>query len=83
MRITSLIVSNINTAAADATVTLYSAASGGTGYKIANAVSVPAYASLVILSRDGAIWLEEDRRITVRASAANYLTFVASYEEVS
>lgn len=84
LRLTSLIVSNTSGAgSADATVTIYSAASGGTGYRLASTVAIPANASVVVLSRDASMYLEEDRRVTVRASAANYLTFIVSYEDVA
>jgi hypothetical protein len=83
LRITSLMVANLTTGSADITVSLYSAASGGTEFRLASTVSVPAYATLVILGRDSSTWVEEDRRVTVRASAANALTVVCSYEEVS
>lgn len=83
MRLTSLIVANTGASSADATATIYSAASAGTGYKFASSVAVPAYSSIVLLSRDASLWLEEDRRVTAKASAGNYLTFVLAYEEVS
>lgn len=84
LRVTCLMLANINgTASADATVMIYSAASGGTGYKICNTVVVPADSTVVLLGRDSSIWLEEDRRITVTASAGNYIAVVCSYEEVA
>lgn len=84
LRITSLLLANIDGVGnVDATVIIYSAASGGTGYKIANTISVPANATVVLLGRDSSVWLEEDRRIAVKASAGNYLAVICSYEEVS
>lgn len=84
MRVTNLMVSNIDgSGAADISATLYTAASGGTGHKIASTVSVPADSTLVILTRENGFWLEEDRRITVQASAADDLSIICSYEEVT
>lgn len=84
MRVTNLMVANIDgTNAADITATLYTAASGGTGYKIASTVSVPADSTIVILTRENGFWLEEDRRITVQASAGGDLSVICSYEEVT
>lgn len=84
IKIISLYVANIDgSSAADITVKIYSAASGGTGYEIASTVSVPADASIVIIGRDAPIWLEEDRRIAVVAGTASDLIVVCSYEEVS
>jgi hypothetical protein len=83
LRLTSLTVANLGTGVADITVSLYSAATAGTEYRIASTVAVPAYATLVVLGRDSSMWVEEDRRITVKSSAASALTIVCSYEEVS
>lgn len=83
LRLTALTVANLTAGSADITVSLYSAASGGTEFRLASTVAVPGYATLVVLGRDSSVWVEEDRRITVKASAANALTIVLSYEEVS
>ena len=84
MRVTNLMAANIDgSGAADITATLYTAASGGTGYAIASTVSVPADSTMVILTRENGFWLEEDRRITVQASASGDLSVICSYEEVT
>lgn len=84
LRITSLMAANIDgTNACDATVQVFNAASGGTAFSAASTVSVPADSTIVVIGRDNAVYLEEDRRVTVQASAANDLTFLLSYEEVS
>lgn len=83
LRLTALTVANLTATVADISVSIYSAASGGTEFRLASTIPVPAYATLVILGRDSSVWVEEDRRITVRASVANALTVVCSYEEVS
>lgn len=83
LRITNLMFVNIDgVAAVDASATIYTAASGGTGHKIANTITVPADSSIVLLGRENAVWLEEDRRITVQASAASDLAVICSYEEI-
>lgn len=83
MRITFFSVANVDgTNNCDITVSLYNAASGGTAYKLAHTITVPADATFAPLGRDQSIWLEEDRRITVQASAANDLHVIVSYEEV-
>lgn len=84
LRVTNLMLVNIDgTAAVDGSVTIYTAASGGTGHKIVNTVTVPADSTVVVLSRENSVWLEENRRITVQASAANDLAVICSYEEVA
>ncbi len=84
-KINSLIVSNVDgTSAADITVSLYSEDNiGGTATQIVSTVSVPADASLVVISKDTSIYLEEDKSIGATASASNDLKVVCSYEEIS
>jgi len=84
-KINTLIVSNVDgSSAANVTVSLYSAANiGGTATQIVSTVSVPADASLVVISKDTAIYLEEDRSIGATAGVANDLKVVCSYEEIS
>lgn len=84
-KINSLIVSNVDgTNAADVTVSLYSEDNiGGTATQIVSTVSVPADASLVVISKDTSIYLEEDKSIGATAGAANDLKVVCSYEEIS
>lgn len=64
-------------------VTIYSAASGGTGYALAANMTVPVGGSIIICGKENPVWLEEDRRITVTAGTANVLEVVCSYEEIS
>jgi hypothetical protein len=84
-KINSLIVSNVDgTNAADITINLFSEDNiGGTGTQIVSTVSVPADASLVVITKDTAIYLEEDRSIGATASAASDLKVVCSFEEIS
>jgi hypothetical protein len=84
-KINSLIVSNVDgSSAADITINLFSEDNiGGTGTQIVSTVSVPADASLVVISKDTAIYLEEDKSIGATASAASDLKVVCSYEEIS
>jgi hypothetical protein len=84
-KINSLIVSNVDgSAAADITINLFSEDNiGGTGTQIVSTVSVPADASLVVITKDTAIYLEEDRSIGATASAASDLKVICSFEEIS
>ena len=83
-KINSLIIANIDgTNAADITVTLRNAAGGTTYSTIANTVSVPADATLVVISKDSSIYLEEDMSLYVLASVAGDLSATCSYEEIS
>ena len=84
-KLNSIIVANDDgSSAADVTISINSAASGGgTAYKIIHTASVIADASLVVLDKNSAIYLEEDQSIVVTASAANDLDVICSYEELS
>ena len=84
-KLNSIIVSNVDgTNAANVTVSLYSEDNiGGTATEIVSTVSVPADSSLVVISKDTSIYLEEDKSIGATASAASDLKVVCSYEEIS
>lgn len=84
-KINNIIVSNVNgLSAADFTVSLYSEDDiGGTAYQIASTISVPADSSVVILDKNTAIYLEEDKSIGATAGTGNYLKVICSYEEIS
>ena len=80
-KVNSLIVANIDgTNSADVTVSLFK---GATEYKIANTIPVPADASLVVISRDNQIYLEENDEIRALASANSDLQAVCSWEEIN
>lgn len=84
-KVNSLYVSNVDgTNTAEITISIYSEDNiGGTATEIAKEIFVPANATLVVISKDSAIYLEEDKSIGATASAANDLKVVCSYEEIS
>ena len=83
LKINSLIIANIDgTNNADITVTLRTAV-GSLLSTIAKTVSVPADATLVVISKDSSIYLEENMAIYVQASASGDLSAICSYEEIS
>lgn len=80
-KINSLIIANIDgTNAADITASVYRSS---VEYKFAHTVTVPADATLVVLSKDTAIYLEEGDTVRLTASANGDLQAVCSYEEIS
>jgi hypothetical protein len=82
LKINSIIVSNVDGSNnADVTIQFYDS-SATTRYKIANTVTVPADSTLVILSKDSPIFLEESDQIEGGASAASDLEIIISYEEL-
>jgi hypothetical protein len=79
LKVNALYVSNVDgTSAADINVDLYRSS---TAYHIAKTVSVPADATLDIISKS--IYLEEGDSLRLTASANSDLEAVCSYEEIS
>jgi hypothetical protein len=85
LKINTLIVSNVDVAAsADITINYYTAAAlGGTAFQIASTITIPADTSLIVISKETPVYLEEDRSIGATASVANDLKVICSYEEIS
>lgn len=80
-KINSLIIANIDgTSAADITVDLFRSS---VAYKMASTVSVPPDATLIVISKDSTIYLEEGDALRLTASANSTLSGVCSYEEIS
>jgi hypothetical protein len=77
-KVNALYISNINTATANINVDVYRST---TAYRIAYTVSIPASASLDILTKS--LYLEEGDSLRLTASSAGYLEAVCSYEEIS
>lgn len=80
-KINSIIVANVDgTNSATATIDWYN---GTTGFKLANAITVPGGSTLVVVGKDTPIYLEENTSIRGGASAISDLECVISYEEIS
>jgi hypothetical protein len=80
-KINSLIVSNIDGSnSADITVDIFRSS---TSYKLASTITVPADATLVVISKPNPIYLEEGDSIRCQASANGDLQAICSYEEIS
>lgn len=81
LKINSLSVANISGSAATINVDVYKNQS--TAYRLAYTITVPVAATLVVLSKDTSIYLEENDSLRVTASANTALEAVCSYEEIS
>lgn len=80
-KVNAIYVANVDGSAnADATVGFFDA-SAAANFKLASTITVPADATLDILSK--AIYLEEGDKITGLASAAGDLEIIVSYEEIN
>jgi hypothetical protein len=90
-RINQIVVSNTSASAVAATVDIYtngavaqgSAPSSGTAFPLASAISVPANASLIVVDKNTALYLNEGTSITVTSGTTSALTFSISYEAIS
>lgn len=80
-KIDSLVISNLNVStSANVTASLFRSS---TEYKLAHQIVVPAQGSLVVISKDTMIYLEEGDTLRLTAGANNYLHAVCSYEIIS
>ena len=85
LKVNMIQVANVDGSnACDITIDVHSAASGGgTAYSLVSTVSVPADASLIVLDKSTAIYLEENTSITATAGTANDLEVIVSYEQIT
>ena len=82
LKINSIIVANVDGSSnADVTVYFYDN-SASTRYQLANTVTVPADATLVVIGKDSPIYLEESDQIEGGANATGDLVMIISYEEL-
>lgn len=80
-KINVLHIANINgTTAADISVEIFRSS---TAWRLLHTVSVPADSTLVAISKDTAIYLEEGDSLRILASSNSMLNAVCSYEEIS
>jgi hypothetical protein len=80
-KINSLTIANIDGVnSADVTVDVFRSS---VSYKIANTIAVPADSTLVVISKDTVIYLEEGDSLRCLASATGDLQAVCSFEEIS
>lgn len=83
-RVNTLTATNVTTSPAVTTVSINSAASGGgTAYRIAYQITVPAYSSLVLIDKNGYQNLPEDSSIVVTSGTSSAIEYVCSYDEIA
>ena len=84
LKINSLVISNVDEDNHEVTIDIFR---GGTARRIAYQIVVPSNASLVVISKDSGIYLEEGDDLRVTGSGENFtnndLEAVCSYEEIS
>ena len=82
LKVNSITVANtLSTTASNVVVNLKK---NGTGScYIAYDITVPAQATLVVLSKETQLYLEENDKIEVKHSSGSFLSVICSYEEIS
>lgn len=83
-KIDNIVASNVTSSAANITVSINSATGGGgTAYRIAYQVSVPAGASLIVVDKTTAFYLGETQSVVVTSGTNNAIEMTASYEAIT
>lgn len=83
-KINSIIAANVTTTAAHITVSINNAINGGgTPYRMAYQITVPANASLIITDKTTAFYLNETQSIVVTSGTTNAIEVIVSYETLS
>jgi len=90
-KIDQIVAANVTGTAATTIVSVYtngavaqgSAPSGGTAYPIAWTVTVPANASLIVVDKTTALYLQEGTCISVTSGTGSAITYTVSYEDIS
>lgn len=83
-KINNIVAANVTGTAATITVSVNSATGGGgTAYRLAYQITIPANASLIITDKTTAFYVGEAQSIVVTSSTTNAIEMVASYEAIS
>lgn len=84
-RVTGIVVSNVTSSAATATVQISnnSTFGSGTAYSIAYQISVPANASVIITDKTTSFYVTENQSVGVTSGTGSALAYVATFEAIS
>jgi hypothetical protein len=91
LKINVLLATNITGSNATSTLNYYtnggvaqgSAPSGGTAFALISGVVIPTTASLIVVDKPTAMYLEENTSITVTSGTGRAISYLVSYEELS
>ena len=85
LKINQIVAANIDGSSAVATTVAINstAAGGGTSFPIVSTVNVPADATLIVVDKTTAIYLEENKSITVQSGTASKIAYTISYEIIA
>jgi uncharacterized membrane protein len=83
-RVNNLVASNVTGTAVPVTVSVNSATGGGgTAYRIAYQISVPANASLIIVDKTTSLYIGEAQSVVVTVGTGSAIELTASYEAIT
>jgi len=83
-KINNIVASNVTGSAVAVTVSINSATGGGgTAYRIAYQISVPANASLIIVDKTTAFYCGEAQSIVVTVGTGSAIELTSSYEAIT
>jgi len=92
-KVNQIVAANTSNTAANATVLLYTSGavtsgnlvvtSSANAFAVASNISVPAFASLIVVDKTTATYLLEDKAFVVQSGNASAITFSVSYEQLS
>lgn len=83
-KIDNIVASNVTASAVAVTVSINSAAGGGgTAYRIAYQISVPANASLIIVDKTTSLYVGESQSIVVTVGTGSAIELTSSYEAIT
>lgn len=83
VKINTLQIANINTSDFNGTVSARINKSSGTDARIADEIVVPDASSLVLISKDSSLYLEEGDALEILANDTGYVEATCSYEVIS
>lgn len=82
LKVNSITACNVSASAVDVSVNLYDSSAAVTHY-IAYTITVPSKATLVIMSKDSGIYMNESDYIQSYASVSSAISLVVSYESIT
>ena len=84
-RVTSIVVANVTSSAATATVAISNNATfgSGTAYTIAYQVSVPANSSLIVTDKTTSFYVTESQSVGVTSGTGSALAYTATFEAIT
>jgi len=84
-RVTSIVVANVTSSAANCTVQIANNATfgSGTAYSIAYQISVPPNASVIVTDKTSSFYVTENQSVGVTSGTASALVYTATFEAIT